>query len=173
MIVREKTYRGRGISHGWMRRVSRWDFPSSLREKSSLTNCWYVKVVNNGGEWGVRKDGIGLISFSKLGLLKVAMDSLSLFAFTVAQCSMLLYSPFVIICQNQNQQTSVHVYLNLNIISNSFELVFSIMVELCLSQQIGHKKFLVFLTDKTKIDFPCIWYRSFEPVFTMKFSDLF
>lgn len=45
-------------------------------------------------------DGGALISFSKLGLQKVAMDNLALFEFTVAQCSMLLYFPFVTICHN-------------------------------------------------------------------------
>ena len=77
----------------------RYDFPSSLREKKSLKYFSMPTCLNSGGFWGFIRLGAGLVWAENLGLKNMAMEILSFAAFTVARCSMLVYTPLLRICK--------------------------------------------------------------------------
>ena len=72
-----------------------YHFPSSLREKKSLTYFSMLTCLNNDGLWGFIRLVAGLIWAEDLGLKNMAMEILSFAAFTVARCSMLVYTPLL------------------------------------------------------------------------------
>lgn len=76
---------------------SKYDFPSSFREKKSLTYLSIGTLLYSGGFPGLIKEAEGPISASSFGLKNTAIDILSFSEFTVALCSMLLYIPLLII----------------------------------------------------------------------------
>ena len=78
---------------------SKYDFPSSLREKKSLKYFSIPTCLNSGGFWGFIRLAAGLIWAEDLGLKNMAMEILSFAAFTVARCSMLVYTPLLRICK--------------------------------------------------------------------------
>lgn len=80
--------------------ASRYDLPSSFRAYNPFRYSATPILLNLGGFSEVMKVGAGPISPSKFGIRHVAIEILSFSAFTVARCSMLLYTPFVTIYQN-------------------------------------------------------------------------
>ena len=76
-----------------------YHFPSSLREKKSLTYFSMLTCLNNDGLWGFIRLVAGLIWAEDLGLKNMAMEILSFAALTVARCSMRVYTTVLRICK--------------------------------------------------------------------------